>query len=281
MSALLLLVAALAVQAGPWRMWPAQATVGDSVRIERLLPAARGVAGRTRALEASEYVEPLRAPEFAPAERGLLVRHTLALFAPGRHVLAMPAIELVHPDGHVELVVGDTAVVEIRAVVPDTMAVPTPRASQAPLGRGPRRAAPLVLLVGGTAVVLGVWVAVRRRRRRRMPVPPPPTEVLEPPLLRWLAAGERRAVATLAAERVRRRVESLVPEARRGLGLPAWLDAVQAGRPEWPVRELEDVLEALERARFAPLAGDDAAELVDRADQLIERLTAPAEGDAA
>ena len=67
----------------------------------------------------------------------------------------------------------------------------------------------------------------------------------------------------------------------RGLGLPAWLDAVQAERPDWPVRELEDVLEALERARFAPLAGDDAAELVDRADQLVERLTAPAEGDAA
>jgi hypothetical protein len=40
------------------------------------------------------------------------------------------------------------------------------------------------------------------------------------------------------------------------------------------MRELGELLAALERARFAPLAADDLAELIDRADVLIERLEA-------
>jgi hypothetical protein len=183
----------------------------------------------------------------------------------------MPALEIIHPDGDVELVLGDTAAVEVRALVRDSAAAP--RGSLAPLGRVAPRPWPLVGLVVGTAAVLAGW-AVFRRRRGPVPagaVPEPPGP--EAPLLRWLAAGERRAVATLAIQRLRLRVEAGVPRAVRGLALSECLAVTAAARPDWPVRELTDVLTALERARFAPLAADDLTELVDRADVLLERLT--------
>jgi hypothetical protein len=56
---------------------------------------------------------------------------------------------------------------------------------------------------------------------------------------------------------------------------------IGAARLDWPLRELSDVVTALERARFAPLAGDDLTELVDRADVLLDRLAvAPAPAPA-
>jgi hypothetical protein len=92
--------------------------------------------------------------------------------------------------------------------------------------------------------------------------------------MRWLAVGERRAVATLAMDRLRARIGAGVPQASPGLALAECLALAQAARPDWPMRELGELLAALERARFAPLAADDLAELIDRADVLVERLEA-------
>jgi hypothetical protein len=279
----LVLVAALLLQGGGWTVRPAGPTVGDTVRLERVVPAPPGAVGRARALTADELVEPLRAPEIRPTDRGLLVRYTVAFFAPGRHELPMPALEVVHPDGGVELVLGDTALVVVRAVVPDTADAPDVRDARTPLGRVAREPLPVVLLGGGTAAVLVLWAVLRRRRGPTPGPAEPPVPAPEVPLLRWLAAGERRAVATLAMQRLRLRLEATVPDAGRGLALAECLEVVGAARPDWPLRELSDVLTALERARFAPLAGDDLTELVDRADVLLDRLAAaavPAAADA-
>lgn len=269
---ILLLAAAVALQGGGWTVRPAAPTVGDTVRIERVVPAPAGAVGRPRLLASDDLIEPLQAPEVGPGRGGLVVRYTVAFFAPGRHAVPMPALEVVHPDGGVELVLGDTAVADVRAVLTDTAG--PPRDARAPLGRLPRRSWPAMALAGGVLALLVLWAWWRRRRG----VPAPPAAAATPapevPLLRWLAAGERRAVATLAMQRVRQRLEAAVPEASRGLALAECLVVTAAARPEWPIRELTDVLTALERARFAPLAADDLTELVDRADVLLERLSA-------
>jgi hypothetical protein len=272
-----LLIAVLAAQgeAAAWIVRPALPTVGDTIRLERLVPAPPGVLGRARALQGSELVEALRAPEIVPADGGLVVRYTLALFAPGRHALPMPALELVYPDGTVELVLGDTAEVEVASVIPDSVARPLPRPSLAPIPRVPRRPAVGVGLLAGVSAALVLWSALRRRAGRpaeaaRVGAAAAPPRPL--PLMHWLALGERRAVASLAADRVRRRLEAVAPAAGRGLGLEECLAAAAQERPALPLQELEAVLTALDRARFAPLTADDAAELVDRTDVLLEQL---------
>lgn len=268
------LLAALAVQGGAWTVRPAAPTVGDTVRLERLVPAPGGVLGRARPLEASDAIEPLLPPEIVPAEGGLRVRYTVAVFAPGRLALAMPALELVYPDGAVELVLGDTAEIAVASVISDSTTRPTPRPSLAPIARVGRSPAPLLALLAGVSALLALWTARRRRGRRAAALPPAPVAPVPPlPLMRWLGLGERRAVASLAADRLRRRLETLVPAAGRGLAVDDCLAALAAERPAWPLPEIAAVLAALERARFAPLTADDAAELVDRTDLLLEQLT--------
>jgi hypothetical protein len=273
-----LLLAAVLAQGGPWAVRPAAPTVGDTVRLERFVPAPAGVVGRARVLQATDLIEPLSPPEIVPATGGLLVRYALALFAPGRHALAMPSLELLYPDGAVELVLGDTADVAVASVIPDSVARPEPRPSLAPIPRVARRRGPVVALLAGVSILLVLWAALRRRRGRAAAPPPAPAdETPALPLIRWLALGERRAVASLAADRVRRRLEALVPAAGRGLALEECLAALSHERPGWPLHEIETLLTALDRARFAPLTADDAAELVDRVDVLLEQLAdAPA-----
>jgi hypothetical protein len=277
-----LLVAVLLAQGGGgWVVRPATPTVGDTVWLERVVPAPAGAVGRARPLTADELVEPLRPPEIVPSASGLLVRYAVAFFATGRHALPMPALEVVHPDGAAELVLGDTAEAEVRALVPDTVGLPEMRDARTPLGRVGREPWPAVVLGGATALGLALW-SVWRRRRGPVPAPPGAGEAVpEVPLLRWLGAGERRAVATLAMLRLRRRIAHAVPDASAGMALAECLAIAGAGRPEWPLRELTDILTALERARFAPLAADDLTELVDRAEQVAERLTVPARPEAA
>lgn len=273
------LLAALAVQGGAWTVWPAAPTVGDTVRLERFVPAPAGVLGRPRPLEASDVIEPLLPPEIVPAEGGLRVRYAVAVFAPGRLGLAMPGLELVYPDGAVELVLGETAEIAVASVIPDSLRRPAPRPALAPVARVGRSPAPLLALLAGVSALLVLWTALRRRDRR--PAAPPPAlaaPVPPPPLMRWLDLGERRAVASLAADRLRRRLETLVPAAARGLAVDDCLAAVAGERPGWPLQEIAAVLGALERARFAALTADDAAELVDRTDVLLEQLTADGAG---
>jgi hypothetical protein len=267
---------ALGLQAAAWTSQPAAPTVGDTIVLERLVPTAAGAFGRTRALEASEQLEPLGLPTITPAAGGILVRHAVALFAPGTHTIRMPVIEVVHPDGTVEAILGDNAVIMVAAVVPDSVRDPRPMPSQAPIARAVRDVWRAVLPVAAVLLVLGAWLAWRRRRPRA--VRPTGTAVppVELPLMRWLAAGERRAVATVAAHRLRAAVAEVVPASAPITVAGDWAATVGAAQPDWPVAELTDVLRALERARFAPLAADDLAELVDRTDVLLGRLGAGA-----
>jgi len=278
MTALAVVLAAL--QGLAWRASPPGATVGDTIVLERVLPAPTGARARTRGLEASDLVEPLGTPDVLLVPEGLYVRHRVALFAPGVHALSMPVIELLHPDGTVEVVLGDTAFVRVAAVIPDSLEAPVPMPSQAPLGRPAHRPGRAAVPVAAVLALLGLWCAWRLRPRRAVPPATPPAAAVDLPLMRWLGAGERRAVATVAVHRLRTAVAAHIPDAARAPTAAAWAATIATARPAWPVDELADVLRALERARFAPLGADDLAELVDRADVIAGRLVPPAGGAA-
>jgi hypothetical protein len=270
-----LLVLALGFQASTWRVTPVAPTVGDTIVLERFIPAAPGAVARMRPLDGNDLVEPLGPPVATTVQGGVRVHLTVALFAPGLHAVAMPAIELTHPDGTVEAILGDTAVVEVAPVIPDSLVHPRPMPSQPPLARPVRNLARAVVPAAFVAVLLLAWLAWWRRAPRPMAPPSAERAAQELPLMRWLSTGERRAVATLARERLRLAVVDCVPTAAVHLAHDDWIAAVRRAEGEWPVDELAALATALERARFAPLAGDDLAELVDRVDVVVARMGSP------
>ncbi len=269
---IVLLLAVAFAQEPAWRVAPIGATVGDTVRIERVIPAAPGATGRTQAIAETEWIEPLTDPELAGRAGGLLVRHRVAFFAPGVHRVAMPAVEVVAADGHVEMVVGDTAIVTIVSVLPDTSDRPEPQWSRPPIERTMRRPEPPVLLGGGVLAAMLLWGIARRRTRPRPQRPTPPVDDEDSPVMRWLSAGETRAVTTLSMDRLRARIAASIPEATRALDTAQCIAVVRRERPEWPLTEIEGLLHALDRSRFAPLGPSDAAELADRMEELLPRL---------
>ena len=272
MSALLLL---LALQLPTWAVTPVPATVGDTVRLVRRVRTAPDVQARLRSLDASALIEPLAAPRAAYAEGALTILYTVALFAPGEHAVAMPDAELLYPDGRVETLLGDTAMVSVAAVLPAGDPLPPALPARAPLQRRLRRSLPLVGLVLGVLALGLAWAAWRRRTQPR-PARRPASEVRpDPPVGNWMEAGEPRAVAAVTADRLRARIAAVAPEAGRHLDTEECLDVLEASDHPLPMRELTEVLRSLERARFSPAVPSDVVELVERAERVSRDVEPP------
>lgn len=118
----------------------------------------------------------------------------------------------------------------------------------------------------------GGWAVTRRRRRRRRESEAAPAAPAAPPVERWIAAGEARAVAAVVADRLRNRIAELAPEADRALSAEECIGVLERRRPDWPLRDLSDALRALERARFAPAVPGDVAALVRQVGALLQAL---------
>jgi hypothetical protein len=273
-----MIVLALALAQAAWTAAPATATVGDTVWLERTLPAG-GAHARLEPLAADDVLEPLRDPVVQTRDGRTAVRYAVALFRPGRVSVPMPAVELQLPDGRVETLAADTAWVTVRSVLPAGDALPEPMPSLAPMPR--RRVSPLPLALALGAVIVGTaaW-GVRRRWRRPRPVWLTENGAEpEPPLERWAASGEPRAVAVAVADALRGRIAARCPAAVRRLSVEECLAAIVRDRPHWPVRELAEVLRALERARFAPAVAGEVVGLAARARTAAAALDArPAGG---
>ncbi len=263
--------------AAAWQVAPGDATVGDTVVMEREVlvvdPAANILLG---ALESSDLVEPLRAPEVFRTADGFIARYTLAVFEPGEHTIPMPDVELEYPGGRRETLVGGVAFITVMSVLPsaDSLPLPPPRGPRIPVVRNITRTLPTALLVTSVLVATVVWGAARMRSHPR-----PAWERADgagahdqPPVMRWIAAGEHRAVATVTMHRVRDRVAQLVPQAAQSLHIEEWLNVLRTHRPHWPLRELGDVMRTLERAGFAPAIPSDVIALTDEAEVLVQSL---------
>ena len=105
-----------------------------------------------------------------------------------------------------------------------------------------------------------------------MPAAPAMPSVADPPLDRWADAGEYRAVANVAAARLRSTVAQSVAAAHPGLDTERLLGQLAAARPNWPLDELADLLSALDNARFGQAGSEDALNLSRYGSAMEDRL---------
>jgi hypothetical protein len=130
------------------------------------------------------------------------------------------------------------------------------------------------LIVALLVALIAILVLARSWRRPGPALPgiAPTGAPSAPPVDRWVASGEGRAVAAAAVEFLRRSIAHAVPEAHTGLDLERCLAVIAELRPAWPQEEISNLLRALDMARFAPLATAEPGELYTRAMALGARL---------
>ncbi len=271
---MILWLALLGLLQGPqtWSVLPSDPTVGDTVVLRRLLPGSPGVRVRPVPLSPSYLIEPLGDPQAERAGTALVLSYAVAFFEVGELSLPMPPVELIYADGTTELILGDTAKVRIASVLPATDALPEPRPSLGPLARDRRSIWPAVWLGVWVLFVSGAWVYVRRRPRNRPRRAGPEAAAAGPPLERWAAAGEVRAVATVAYHRLREQIEKLEPRVARATDPAVPSMELKELRPEWPHEEIAELLRELHRTRFAPAVGSNALALAEQVDELCRVL---------
>jgi hypothetical protein len=272
MTAVLL---AVLLQQGAWiavTPAPPGPTVGDTIWLERTVPAAPGWRVRAARLDPGPVTEPLGDPVVQRAEGGWTVRYPVAAWAPGVQTTAMPTIWRLGPDGSADSLPGGTATFRVASVIPDSVLRPVPQPALAPLRL--ERRTPLPALAGllvsvGMLVALVAW----RRRSPRASLAGPDLE-LDPEIAdaRWVAAGEPRAVAARAARRLRGAIAHAVPGAHGALSTAECLAVVERARPDAPLRQLRELLGALDQVAFATAHGVDVAPIAARARALAEEL---------
>ncbi len=273
-AALLVLLLQQGSAGSPWLAASSagRATVGDTIWIERVVPTPPGWRVRAGRLPQGQAVEPLGDAAVSSVSGGWRVRYPAVAWTPGVLTVTMPPLWRLGPDGSADSLAGGAATVRVASVIPDSVVRPAPQPPLAPLRVRRRTALPTlaaVLLSAGMLVGLVAW---RRRAPRR---PGPVFDLLldaEVPDARWLAAGEPKAVAARAVQRLRRAIARAVPDAHEALSTPECLAAVERARPAAPVREVRELLTALDQVAFATAHGVEVAPLARRAAALAEDL---------
>jgi len=266
----------LLIQADGWTAAPSQPTVGDTIRIERRITAPAGWRIRAGRLASSTVAEPLGDPAvLASSPPGQwVVRYAVVAWTPGDITLAMPPLWRLGPDGTADSLSGGTATFHVASVIPDSVKAPAPQPSLGPLRLD--RSSPLpviaaVFLAGGALLLLILW---RRRGPRSVAAGQGLPVAAAVPDSRWLAAGEPKAVAARAAQGLRRALALAVPDAHEALSTAECLAAVERARPDAPLRDLRELLLALDQVAFATAHGVEVAPLAARARALARDLGA-------
>lgn len=268
-----LLLAVLLQQGGSgWVAVTERPTVGDTIWLERTVTAPPGWRVRAGKLDAGPRTEPLGDAVVVRAEGGWLVRYPVVAWAPGVVSTEMPPMWRLGPDGSADSVPGGTATFRVTSVIPDSVPTPAPQPALAPLRLSRRTPLPGlagVLLSAGVLVALVAW----RRRSPRVPRPGPDLE-LDPEIgdARWVAAGEPRAVAARAAHLLRVALARAVPEAHGALSTSECLAVVERAKPDAPLRQLRELLGALDQVAFATTHGVDVGPIAARARALADEL---------
>lgn len=252
------------------------ATVGDTLWVRRtvLVPAGREL--RAPEWQPSGEVEVLGRPRIVRRGDSVEIAWPVALWAPGQHTVQVPGPALLAADGRVDSLPPETVTLVAASVLPtarpDSGLEPQPTVPTVPLRE--HSLVPLAALVGLTILALVPVHLLWRRRGRATPVAGAPLVTPTVPVDCWAEWGETRAVVGAAAERIRAAVALREPAAAPHLDTPALLGVLRERRPDWPLGDLGELLEALEGARFAPRHPDDATALYRRAEALEARLPA-------
>jgi hypothetical protein len=275
MIALLLLLA----QTDGWIASPNRPTVGDTIRLERTITAPPGWRVRAGKLPSGTAAEPLSDAVVAasppPAAGGWIVRYAVVAWAPGAMSLDMPPLWRLGPDGTADSLGGGTATFRVASVIPDSVRSPAPQPSLGPLRLEQVSPIPVLaaaLLAAGTLLLLIGW----RRRAPRLAIDDAVLALdAEIPDQRWLAAGEPKAVASRAARRLRGALARAIPDAHEALSTTECLAAVERAWPNAPLRDLRELLQALDQVAFATAHGVDVAPVAARARRLAQELGGP------
>lgn len=266
----------LLIQNPGWSAAPSQPTVGDTVQIERTISTPPGWRVRANKLPSGLVAEPLGDPVvLTTTSPGVwLVRYGIVAWTPGTINLDMPTLLLLGPDGSTDSVAGGIAMFQIASVIPDSVKAPAPQPALGLVRLDRSNAIPVVvavLLSGGSLLLLIAW----RRRSPRVIVTGPVQRAgagAEVPDSRWLSAGEPKAVAARVTQQLRRAVAHAIPDAHEALSSAECLAAVERSRPDAPLRELRELLHALDQVAFATAHGADVGPLAARARALAREF---------
>ncbi|MGH7590422.1 MAG: hypothetical protein ACREL2_03205 [Gemmatimonadales bacterium] len=249
--------------------------VGDTVWVTRTVSLPPGTVARVPAWTPAGDVE-LLAPGTAIAHDGVVdLRFPVVIWSSGPHVIDVPGPVVLGANGSIDTVATTPISITIASVLPDSVhrdsvEARPPAPVLPPFETDPR---PLVLWGGlGAVVALAIILA---RRQRRSPDVAIPTDVApaEPPVERWVAAGEDRAASAIAALRLRMAIHRGFEPADPRLDTGAVLRLLEGSRPQWPVAEIRRVLGALDRVRFgASEGGGDVGPLIEDAARLARGL---------
>jgi hypothetical protein len=251
-------------------------SVGDTVWLSRTVRVPTGDAVRAAEWEPSDPVELLGRGRVVLAGDSAEISYPVVLWRAGQHTIEVPGPLLLGPGGTVDSLAGERVSVQVRSVLPpvppDSTLAPQPRASF--VSRRVVSLVPIVVLWLASLVLL-LPVHLWWRRRGKPPRAAPPalrSDALELPLARWADAGEYRAVANVAAARLRTAVEQRVASAHSGLDTERVLAEIAASRPEWPLQELGELLRALDDVRFGVVPSSEALRLSRSTIEMRNRL---------
>ncbi|MDH5642588.1 MAG: hypothetical protein OEY63_00175 [Gemmatimonadota bacterium] len=266
-------VALLLVAQSAWTSSPQAATIGDTIQLTRVVEVDEAVSGvSARPLERTNTLEPLRAPEVNLVAGRVSIRYWVALFEPGLHNLRMPDLEVTFAGGRVELVSGGFADVTVVPTLPEEVENVERRRPRAPVARSVRDFRAVFLFAGVAILSILLWAFFTRRVKPRPKFKTASPELIEPNVHDWLAAGESRAVASVASDNLRKVVALLIPSAHRALSTSEVIEVLKNERENWPLEELHSLLTVLEDASYSPIVGQELAALATSAHYLSQNL---------
>jgi hypothetical protein len=249
-------------------------TVGDTVWLTRTVGLPPGHVVRAAEWEPADPLELLGRPRVVVTGDSAEIAYPVVIWQPGSQLIELPGPLLLGPGGTVDSLPGERVRLEVKSVLPanarDSVLVPQPRAGF--VDRRELSLAPLAILWVAALVFLVPLHLWWRRRGKPVRTAALTPDLPEPPLARWADAGEYRAVANVAASRLRSAVAERVGSAHPGLDTQRLLAELAAARPHWPLEELGELLTALDDARFGLTTSVDTLELSRSTLELRDRL---------
>jgi hypothetical protein len=249
-------------------------TVGDTVWLSRTVALPPGHVVRAADWDPADPIELLGHPRVVVTGDSAEIAYPVVLWRPGQLVVELPGPLLLGPGGTVDSLAGERVRLEVRSVLPvvrgDSTLVPQPQAGL--VSRREVSPVPLLILWGAALALLLPLHLWWRRRGKPVRAAASVPRFPEPPLERWADGGEYRAVANVAAFRLRAALAERVAAAHQSLDTERVLAELAAVRPQWPLDELATVLRALDTARFGHTTAPEALGLLRSTLELRDRL---------
>lgn len=249
-------------------------TVGDTVWLSQIVAQPPGHVVRATDWTPADPVELLGRPRIIVTGDSAEITYPVVVWRPGHLTVNLPGPLLLGPGGTVDSLAGAQVALDVRSVLPrvpaDSSLAPQPRASLVP-----RRETSVIPLAICCLIALMLLLPLHlwwRRRGKPVPAGRATPPAADPPLERWADAGEYRAVANVAAARLRSAVAQRVAAAHPGLDTDRLLGQLAATRPNWPLDELAELLHALDNARFGKVGSEDVLNLSRYSSAMEDRL---------